>query len=76
MYYGGSNIGGAIKFISTRPSPDETSGRLKLMVGEQNSIDIEGSINIPIGDDWAQGYLLFQEKTMALCIIQVQMTTA
>ena len=53
VLYGGSNIGGAIKFISTRPSPDETSGRLKLMVGEQNSIDIEGSINVKIGDDWA-----------------------
>jgi Outer membrane receptor proteins, mostly Fe transport len=38
VLYGGSNIGGAIKFISTRPSPDETSGRLKLMVGEQNSL--------------------------------------
>ena len=53
VLYGGSNIGGAIKFISTRPSPDETSGRIKLMVGEQNSTDIEGSINLPIGNDWA-----------------------
>lgn len=62
VLYGGSNIGGAIKFISTRPSPDETSGRLKLMVGEQNSIDIEGSINIPIGDDWAIRLFAFSRE--------------
>ena len=62
VLYGGSNIGGAIKFISTRPSPDETSGRLKLMVGEQNSFDIEGSINIPIGDDWAIRLFAFSRE--------------
>ena len=33
VLYGGSNIGGAIKFISTRPSPDAVSGNLKIMMG-------------------------------------------
>ena len=62
VLYGGSNIGGAIKFISTRPSPDETSGRIKLMVGDQNSTDIEGSINLPIGNDWAVRLFAFSRE--------------
>ena len=32
------------------------------MVGEQNSIDIEGSINIPIGDDWAIRLFAFSRE--------------
>lgn len=52
--YGGSNIGGAIKYVSRRPDPSEVSGNIKLRVGEQNTRDIEGSINVPLGDNgWA-----------------------
>ena len=52
--YGGSNIGGAVKYVSKRPNADETSGRLKLLGGEQGVIDIEASVNMPIGDNgWA-----------------------
>ena len=52
--YGGSNIGGAVKFVSARPDPDDTFGRIKTVVGEQGLVDIEGSLNIPVGDsDWA-----------------------
>ena len=36
--YGGSNIGGAIKFVSARPDPDEFSGRVKALVGEQSGV--------------------------------------
>ena len=35
VLYGGSNIGGAVKYVSARPSPDEFSGRVRLMAGEQ-----------------------------------------
>ena len=52
--YGGSNIGGAIKYVSKRPDSNETSGRLKLLGGEQGVIDVEASVNMPIGDNgWA-----------------------
>lgn len=52
--YGGSNIGGAIKFVSKRPDPEEISGRIKVRAGEQNIIDVEGSVNVPLGDNgWA-----------------------
>ena len=48
--YGGSNIGGAIKYVSKRPDPEAVSGRVKLRGGEQSIIDVEGSINLPLGD--------------------------
>jgi len=62
VLYGGSNIGGAIKFISTRPSPDAVSGNLKIMVGEQSSRDVEGSINVPFGDGWAARLFAFTRE--------------
>ena len=51
--YGGSNIGGAIKFVSARPDPEETFGRVKLQAGEQSLLDGEASVNLPLGGDWA-----------------------
>ena len=61
--YGGSNIGGAVKFVSVRPSPDEMSGRVKVLGGEQGVIDVEGSINIPLGEDgWALRAFAFSRE--------------
>lgn len=52
--YGGSNIGGAIKFVSARPDSESTFGRIKARAGEQSIIDVEGSVNVPFGDSgWA-----------------------
>ena len=52
--YGGSNIGGAIKYVSKRPDAEALSGRIKARAGEQSIIDLEGSINVPLGaDGWA-----------------------
>ena len=51
--YGGSNIGGAIKFVSARPDPEETFGRVKLQAGEQSLLDGEASVNLPLGGGWA-----------------------
>ncbi len=51
--YGGSNIGGAIKFVSARPDPESTFGRVKLSAGEQSMIDGEASVNLPLGGGWA-----------------------
>ena len=52
--YGESNIGGAIKFVSARPSSDDVSGRVKVLGGQQGVLDLEGSVNIPLGENgWA-----------------------
>ena len=53
VLYGGSNIGGAVKYVSTRPSTEALSGSVKLLAGEQSIVDGEGSINIPLSDTWA-----------------------
>ena len=53
VLYGGSNIGGAVKYVSKAPSTDAFGGRLKVMAGEQGIWDIEGDINIPLSDKWA-----------------------
>ena len=50
--YGGSNIGGAIKFVSARPDSAERFGRVKASFGEQGVVDVEGSINAPLANDW------------------------
>jgi iron complex outermembrane receptor protein len=52
--YGGSNIGGAVKFVSARPDTESMFGRVKGVVGDQGIFDVEGSVNLPLGDgDWA-----------------------
>ena len=53
VLYGGSNIGGAIKYVSKMPSTEAVSGRLKGIAGGQSLIDVEGDINIPLSDRWA-----------------------
>jgi outer membrane receptor protein involved in Fe transport len=54
ILYGGSNIGGAVKFVSKRPSVDEGfTGRVKYQVGQQSINDAEISANIPLQGDWA-----------------------
>jgi iron complex outermembrane receptor protein len=52
--YGGSNIGGAVKFVSARPDPEEAFGRVKVLGGEQGLWDVEASVNAPLGENgWA-----------------------
>ena len=52
--YGGSNIGGAVRFVSARPDTESMFGRVKGVVGDQGIFDVEGSVNLPLGDgDWA-----------------------
>ena len=52
--YGGSNIGGAVKFVAARPDPESVFGRIKGVAGEQGILDVEGSLNLPLGDGgWA-----------------------
>ena len=61
--YGGSNIGGAVKFVSARPDPTETFGRVKGRFGEQSLLDFEAAANIPLGDSgWAmRGFGFFYQ---------------
>ena len=54
VLYGGSNIGGAVKFVSARPDAEEAFGRVKVLGGQQGMIDVEGSVNAPLGNNgWA-----------------------
>jgi outer membrane receptor protein involved in Fe transport len=54
VLYGGSNIGGAVKFVSARPDAEAAFGRVKVLGGEQGMIDVEGSVNAPLGNNgWA-----------------------
>ena len=50
--YGGSNIGGAVKFVSARPDAEDRFGRVKATVGQQGIVDLEGSLNAPMDNDW------------------------
>ena len=57
--YGGSNIGGAIKFVSARPDSSTSSKRVKALVGDQGIADGEISINSPMENDWAMRLFAF-----------------
>lgn len=53
ILYGGSNIGGAVKFVSARPDPSGFTGRAKFRGGQDSYFDGEVETNIPLSDDWA-----------------------
>ena len=54
VLYGGSNIGGAVKFVSARPDSEEAFGRVKVLGGQQGMVDVESSVNAPLGGNgWA-----------------------
>ncbi|AMK24336.1 MULTISPECIES: TonB-dependent receptor [unclassified Sphingobium] len=47
--YGGSSIGGAIKFVTRKPSYEQ-EGHFTVEGGEQNILNVLGSVNVPIVD--------------------------
>ncbi|MCS5543877.1 MAG: TonB-dependent receptor [SAR86 cluster bacterium] len=53
VLFGGSNIGGAVKYVSKRPVSGENTGRVKVLGGDQGVIDTEVSANLSLGDAWA-----------------------
>ncbi|MEM7280287.1 MAG: TonB-dependent receptor [Pseudomonadota bacterium] len=59
ILYGGSNIGGAVKWVTKRPDPEAFSGRVKLRAGEDGYLDGEAQLNIPLGTTWAARLFAF-----------------
>ena len=54
VLFGGSNIGGAVKYVSKRPSADENTIKVKVLAGDQNILDTEISANVGLGENgWA-----------------------
>jgi iron complex outermembrane recepter protein len=52
--YGGSNIGGAVRFVTVKPDPTDLYGNATLTAGEQGLVDVEASLNAPLGGNgWA-----------------------
>ncbi len=52
--YGGSNIGGAVRFVTAKPDPSDFFGHAMLSAGDQGLLDVEASLNVPLGgSDWA-----------------------
>ncbi|MEZ5656850.1 MAG: TonB-dependent receptor [Sphingobium sp.] len=48
--YGGSSIGGAIKFVTKKPSYDGVEGHVTVEGGGQEILNLEGAVNVPITD--------------------------
>ena len=48
--YGKNTTGGAVNLISRAPKLDETSGYANVGYGNYNRIDLNGAINLPLGD--------------------------
>ena len=61
ILYGGTNIGGAVKWVLHRPDPEEFSGRIKLRAGEDDYYDSEIELNVPLSESWAARLFYFGE---------------
>ena len=48
--YGGSNIGGAVKFVTRRPQLGEWSGNAEAEVGGQSMTNLSATVNAPLGE--------------------------
>ena len=53
ILYGGSNIGGAVKFVSKRPELGELQGNVSLRAGSFDYFDAQAELNVPLGENWA-----------------------
>lgn len=51
--YGGSNVGGAVKYILKRPTTDRLSVEGSLSYGSWDTVELSGAINIPVSDTLA-----------------------
>jgi iron complex outermembrane receptor protein len=51
--FGRNTIGGAIQLISKKPALDETEGFAKATYGSDNRREVQGSFNLPIGNNSA-----------------------
>jgi iron complex outermembrane recepter protein len=51
--YGKNTTGGAVNLISTAPKLGETSGYLNAGYGNYNRIDLNGAVNVPLGENAA-----------------------
>lgn len=51
--FGKNTTGGAVNLISRAPELGETNGYLNLGYGNFNRFDVNGAINVPLGDKWA-----------------------
>ena len=61
ILYGGSNIGGAVKFVSKRPEPGAFYGEISARAGTDNYFDGEVELNLPLGKNWALKVFGFAE---------------
>jgi iron complex outermembrane receptor protein len=63
VLFGGSNIGGAVKYVSKRPNAGENTARIKVLGGDQSIIDTELSANVSLGDNgWAMRLFGFSRE--------------
>ena len=65
VLHGGTNVGGAIKWVSKRPDPDGFSGRVRVGVGTDNFYDTEIELNVPLpvlGESWAARVFYYGES--------------
>ena len=51
--FGRNTIGGAIQLVSQKPTTDGFEGYLQATTGSDNRIDVQGSLNVPLGDTLA-----------------------
>ena len=47
--YGGSSIGGAVKYVTRKPD-EEFAGKVSLEAGSHNTLNVNGSVNIPLSE--------------------------
>ncbi len=51
--YGRNTVGGAVNFITRKPSTEGFSGKLSATLGDYDQQDFKGTVNVPLGDTLA-----------------------
>lgn len=51
--FGRNSNGGAVQFITNKPSFDGVSGKIEQTAGSSQTLQTEGVLNVPIGDNFA-----------------------
>ena len=60
--YGGSNIGGAVKFVTRRPQLREFGGNIEFEAGEQSMQNYSGTVNLALGESFAARIFAYSKE--------------
>jgi len=60
--FGRNTTGGAVSFVTKKPNPEETEGELNITLGNYETTNVDGAINLPLSDTLAARFAFTSQK--------------